>query len=229
MAKKEEHKHELLENPEALKEKLAGAENWLEQNPKIVVGVAAAILIIVGGYFAFNYYKNSQNDLAQKEMFQAVYYFEADSLDKALNGDGNNLGFLEIIDEYGVTDAANLANFYAGVSYLKQGKFELARLYLEDFSASDLLIQARAYGLVGDSYMEEKKYDDAAKYYNKAANYKPNKHFSPSYLMKEALAYEKLNQNDKARETYDKIINLYWESSEYQNARKFKARLEPNS
>ena len=162
-------------------------------------------------------------------MFQAVYYFEADSLDKALNGDGNNLGFLEIIDEYGVTDAANLANFYAGVSYLKQGKFELARLYLEDFNASDLLIQARAYGLVGDSYMEEKKYDDAAKYYNKAANYKPNKYFSPSYLMKEALAYEKLNQNDKARETYDKIINLYWESSEYQNARKFKARLEPNS
>ena len=229
MAKKEEHKHELLENPEALKEKLAGAENWLEQNPKIVVGVAAAILIIVGGYFAFNYYKNSQNDLAQKEMFQAVYYFEADSLDKALNGDGNNLGFLEIIDEYGVTDAANLANFYAGVSYLKQGKFELARLYLEDFNATDLLIQARAYGLVGDSYMEEKKYDDAAKYYNKAANYKPNKYFSPSYLMKEALAYEKLNQNDKARETYDKIINLYWESSEYQNARKFKARLEPNS
>jgi TolA-binding protein len=229
MAKKEEHKHELLENPEALKEKLAGAESWLEQNPKIVVGIAAAILIIVGGYFAFNYYKNGQNDLAQKEMFQAVYYFEADSLEKALNGDGNNLGFLEIIDEYGVTDAANLANYYAGVSYLKQGKFELARLYLEDFTASDLLIQARAYSLVGDSYMEEKKYDDAAKYYNKAANYKPNKYFSPTYLMKEALAYEKLNQNDKARETYDKIINQYWESSEYQNARKFKARLEPNS
>jgi TolA-binding protein len=229
MAKKEEHKHELLENPEALKEKLAGAESWLEQNPKIVVGIAAAILIIVGGYFAFNYYKNGQNDLAQKEMFQAVYYFEADSLEKALNGDGNNLGFLGIIDEYGVTDAANLANYYAGVSYLKQGKFELARLYLEDFTASDLLIQARAYSLVGDSYMEEKKYDDAAKYYNKAANYKPNKYFSPTYLMKEALAYEKLNQNDKARETYDKIINQYWESSEYQNARKFKARLEPNS
>ena len=66
MAKKEEHKHELLENPEALKEKLAGAENWLEQNPKIVVGIAAAILIIVGGYFAFNYYKNNQNAEAQK-------------------------------------------------------------------------------------------------------------------------------------------------------------------
>jgi TolA-binding protein len=229
MAKKEEHKHELLENPEALKEKLAGAESWLEQNPKIVVTVAAAILTMVGGYFAFNYYKNNQNQLAQNEMFQAVYYFEADSLDKALNGDGNNLGFLEIIDEFGITDAGNLANYYAGVSYLKQGKFELARLYLEDFSASDLLIQARAYSLIGDSYMEELKYDEAANYYSKAASYKPNKYFSPTYLMKEALAYEKLNQNTKAREAYDKIITQYWESAEYQNARKFKARLEPNS
>jgi TolA-binding protein len=229
MAKKEEHKHELLENPEALKERLEGAENWLEQNPKIVVGIAAAILILVGGYFAFNYYKNNQNDLAQREMFQAVYYFEADSLDKALNGDGNNLGFLQIVEEFGITDAANLANYYAGVCYLKQGKYEPARLFLEDFNADDLLIQARAYSLIGDAYMEQDQYDDAAKYYSKAANYKPNKYFSPTYLMKEALAYEKLNQNDKARETYDKIINQYWESSEYQNARKFKARLEPNS
>ena len=95
MAKKEEHKHELLENPEALKEKLAGAETWLETNPKIVIGVALAILLSSVDISVFNYYKDSQNELAQNEMFQAVFYFEADSLDKALNGDGNNLGFLE--------------------------------------------------------------------------------------------------------------------------------------
>lgn len=229
MAKKEEHKHELLENPEALKERLEGAEHWLERNPKIVVGIAAVILIVVGGYFAFNYYKKSQDVLAQNEMFQAVYYFEADSLDKALNGDGNNRGFLEITEEYGITDAGNLANYYAGVAYLKQNKYELARIYLSDFSSDDLLIQARAYSLIGDAYMEEDKFDDAAKFYSKAANYKPNKHFSPAYLMKEALAYEKLKQNDKAIEAYDKIIDQYWESAEFQNARKFKARLEPNS
>jgi tetratricopeptide (TPR) repeat protein len=229
MAKKEEHKHELLENPEALKEKLAGAETWLETNPKVVIGVGLAILLIVGGYFGFRFYKDSQNKLAQNEMFQAVFYFEADSLDKALNGDGNNLGFLNIIDDYGITDAANLANYYAGVCYLKQGKFELSRLYLEDFSSNDLLVQARAYSLVGDTYMEEQKYEDAAAYYNKAANYEPNKYFSPAYLMKEALAYEKLNQNDKAKEAYEKIITLYWDSDEYQEAKKFKARIETNS
>jgi len=230
MAKKEEqHKHELLENPEAIKDRLIGAENWIESNPKTVIGIAVVILLAVGGYFGFHYYKSTQNAEAQKEMFQAVYYFEADSLKKALDGDGNSLGFLRIIDDYGITDAGKLANYYAGVCYLKQGKFELARLYLEDFSSNDLLIQARAYSLVGDSYMEEQKYEDAAKYYNKAASYKPNKYFSPAYLMKEALAYEKLNQNDKAKETYEKVITQYWDSPEYQNARKFKARLEGNS
>lgn len=229
MAKKEEHKHELLENPEALKEKLAGAENWMESNPKTVLGITLGVLLIVGGYFGFHYYKESQNTLAQKEMFQAVFYFEADSLDRALIGDGNNLGFLAIIEDYGITDAGNLANYYAGVCYLKQGKFELARLYLEDFSSNDLLVQARAYSLLGDTYMEENNYGDAARFYDKAASYKPNKYFSPTYLMKEALAYEKLNQNDKAKEAYDKVINQYWDSGEYQNARKFKARLESNS
>ncbi|MEJ1238923.1 tetratricopeptide repeat protein [Chryseolinea sp. T2] len=228
MAKKEEHKHELLENPEALKEKLITAETWVESNSKLVVGIGAVIVLVVAGYLGFIWYKNSQNTQAQKEMFQAVYYFEADSLGKALNGDGNNLGFLAIIDDYKFSDAANLANYYAGAAFLKQGKFEAARLYLEDFSSSDLLVQARAYSLIGDTYMEEDKFEDAAKFYSKAANYEPNKYFSPTYLMKEALAYEKLNQNDKAKETYEKIISQYSDSGEYQNARKQKARLETN-
>jgi tetratricopeptide (TPR) repeat protein len=226
MAKKVEHKTEILESPEALAERLQGAETWLERHPKTVVGVAVGIALIVGGYFGFQYYKDNQNKEAQREMFQAVYYFEADSLDLALNGDGNSLGFRDIIQEYKMSDAANIAQYYAGACYLKQGKWELARLYLEDFSSNDLLVQARAYSLIGDTYMEEQKYEDAARYYTKAADYKPNKYFTPTYLMKAALAFEKNNENNKAIEAYDKIITNYWDSAEYQNARKYKARLE---
>jgi TolA-binding protein len=229
MAKRVEHRHEILENPEAIQEKLVGAELWLENNSKLVIGAAVGIALLVAGYFGFQYYKSSQNESAQRDMFQAVYFFEADSLDKALNGDGNDLGFLDIIDEYGVTDAANLANYYTGAIYLKQGKFNVARMYLEDFSSNDLLVQARAYSLIGDTYMEENNYGEAAKFYSKAANYKPNKFFSPTYLMKEALAYEKANKITEAKEAYDKVINQYWDSSEYQKARKMKARLDVNS
>ena len=228
MAKKEE-KLDILENNEAIAEKLEGAEFWIEQNPKIIISIVGAIVLIVGGYFGFRYYQGTQNELAQKEMFQAVRYFEADSLNLALKGDGNNLGFEQIIEDYGITAAGNLANYYAGVINLKQGKYALALFYLEDFKASDILVQARAYSLTGDAHMELKDFESAAKYYSKAAEYKPNKFYTPAYLMKLALAYEKASQNDKAISTYNQIINEYWESSEYQNAKKFKASLEKNS
>lgn len=229
MSKKKEQKKELLESPEVLAEKIEVAENWFENNPKIVIGVVAVLLLLVGGYFGFNYYKDNLNQEAQNEMFQAVFYFEADSLDKALNGDGNNLGFVDIADEYAITETGNLAHYYAGVSYLKQGKYELARLYLEDFKSNDLLVQARAYSLIGDTYMEEQNYEEAAKYYEKAADYKPNKYFTPAYLMKAALAYEKLNEAERAKEIYQSIIDTYPESQEYQSARKFKERLDSNA
>jgi TolA-binding protein len=227
MAKKEDK--EILESPEAIKSKLEGVEHWVEDNPKIVFGILGAIVLVVGGYFGYHYWVSSQDDVAQKEMFQAIRYFESDSLNLALRGDGNNLGFLEIIDEFGSTPAARLANFYSGVIYLKQGKFKNAILYLEDFKGDDILVEARALSLIGDAYMELKDYQNAVDFYNKAANYHPNKFFSPSYLMKAGLAYEKLNQNDKARETYQKVIDQYFDSNEFQDARKFKARLEANS
>lgn len=229
MAKKVEHKHELVENPQALAEKLQGAETWMERHPKTTFGILAAVVLVVGGYFAFQYYKDSQESEAQREMFQAVYYFEADSLELALSGDGNHLGFVNIIEDYGITDAAKLANYYAGAAYLKQGKFQVARLYLEDFNSNDLLVQARAYSLIGDTYMEENNFQEAARFYEKAASYKPNKYFSPAYLMKAALAFEKNNQQAKAIESYDKIINEYYDSPEFQEARKFKAKLEAQS
>ncbi len=228
MAKNEEKK-DLLENSEVLADKVELAENWIEQNPKIVFGFVGVIVLIIGGYFGYKYWAGNQDDQAQREMFQAVRYFEADSLNLAMNGDGNNLGFKQIIEDYSMTQAGNLANFYAGAICLKQAKFQLAVFYFEDFKSSDQLVQARAYSLAGDALMEQKKYEEAAEYYAKAANYKPNKEFTPTYLMKAALAFEKSNQNDKAIQTYQRVIDEYWESGEFQNARKYKARLDGNS
>jgi tetratricopeptide (TPR) repeat protein len=228
MAKKEKTE-DLLENPEVIKEKFVSVEHWVENNPKIVLGFVAVLVVVVGGYFGYRYYVGSQNEIAQSEMFQAVRYFEMDSLNLAMKGDGNNLGFEQIVEDYPMTDAGNLANYYAGVIALKQGKFQLAVLYLEDYSSNDMLIQARAYSLTGDAYMELTEYDKAAAMYHKASNYKPNKYFTPTYLLKEALAYELLQENDKAIAAYDRIITEFWDSAEVQNAKKFKARIDNNS
>jgi tetratricopeptide (TPR) repeat protein len=216
----------ILEDPDLVAEKLESAEDFFITNQKWVYGVVGAIVVIVGGIFLFNYYKQTQTQQAQSELFRPIYYFESDSLKKSIEGNGNDMGFKEISEKYGMTKPGNLSHFYAGAAYLKLGKFQEAIDELTDFSSSDILVQARAYALTGDAYMELKKYDDAAKFYNKAAEYKPNKYYTPSYLMKAALALEKSGDNEGALKKYDEVIEKYFDSQEYNDARKNKSRLE---
>lgn len=217
---------ELLENPEVLAEQISKTEEFIEKNRKLVFIVGGAISLMVAGYFLYNYWITNRNATAQNEMFQAVYYFEADSLDNALNGDGNNLGFLDIIDSYSMTEAANLAHYYAGASLLKKGEYIASIEHLEKFSSDDLLIQARAYGLIGDANVELGNLEEAVSNYNKAANYNPNEFTSPTYLIKAAGVLEEQENYTAALKCYDTIVEEYVNSSEYQTARKHKARLE---
>jgi len=217
---------EFLEDPDALAGQLEKAEDFFEKNRNIIIGVVAGIVLLVAGFFGYRYYQSSQDETAQNELFPAIYKLEADSLKQSLNGAGANPGLLSVADNYGSTNAGNLANFYAGVALLKQGKNDEAIERLKDFSSSDLLVQARAYALIGDAYMEKKSFSEAADYYEKAADYKPNKFFSPAYMTKLAVAYEQAKENGKAIETYNSIIEKFPESPEAVNAKKYKSMLQ---
>lgn len=230
MAKKKQNSNPegngLIENSDALVEQFSKTEEFVENNKTAVMVVGGIIGLIIVAYMFGSYYLNEQNNNAQRDMFQAVYYFEADSLGKALNGDGNNFGFLEIIEEYGMTSTANLANFYAGSSYLKLGNNENALKYLKDFSSSDYLVQSRAYSLMGDASMDLLDFTGAASYFEKAASYNANKQFSPTYLMKAAVANEKSTNLKGAIANYQTIIDDYYNVADYNEAKKHKARLE---
>src|SRR5678815_5688689 len=89
--------------------------------------VCAIIILVAGGYLGYKkFYKEPKEEQAADALFKAEGYHRnaltapnPDSLIKlALNGDGANAGFLRIISKYKGTDAANLAQLYAGESYL---------------------------------------------------------------------------------------------------------------
>ncbi|MBN3520854.1 tetratricopeptide repeat protein [Algoriphagus lutimaris] len=220
------HQSEILENPDELAERLGQGEAFLKKNSKVLGGVLAAAIILIGGILFFQFNTQNQNKAAQAEMFQAVYYFEQDSVEFALNGDGINSGFLSIVEEYPRTDAANLAHFYIGSIYLSERKFQEAISELEQFSADDYLMQGQAYSLLGDAYLELGNNEQAISYFEKAASYEPNKFFTPKYLMKLAIAYEEAGQIQNAIDAYGEIEENYFESYEFSAARKHKARLE---
>jgi len=219
----------VLESAEVLAEQLTKSEQFLEDHKVTVFSIAGVLAILLASYFGYNYYIDSQNSLAQDEMFQSVYYFEQDSLDLALNGDGNYYGFIDIIENYGATNAGNLANFYVGSIYMKKESYASAVPFLKDFSSNDYVIQARAYSLLGDAYMQQEDFNEAANYYAKAVAYKPNEYFTPVYLLKAGLAYEKLENFSKATEQYEAIVKNYAKSNEVDKAKKYKARLQSKS
>ncbi len=230
MAKKGKKQEDgVLESAEVLAEQISKSEQFLENNKVAVFSIAGLVAVVLASFFGYKYYMESQNSLAQDEMFQAVYYFEQDSLDLALNGDGNYYGFLDVIDNYGATEAGNLANFYVGSIYMKKGSYTSAVPFLEDFSSSDYVIQARAYSLLGDSYMQQEDFSEAANYYSRAASYKPNEYFTPIYLLKAGLAYEKLEDFGSASKQYETIVKEFGKSNEVDKAKKYKARLQSKS
>jgi len=225
MAKKEQQEGQsILENSEALAERISRSEEFVEKNKNIITGILVVIVVIIGGFFYMKTQNEEAESDAQAEMFNAQFYFEADSLNKALNGDGTNLGFLDIIEEYDGTKAANLSSFYAGVISMKKGEFEEAIDYLNEFSSSDLLVQARVYSLIGDAHSEAGRVAEAISFYEKASSYEPNEQFTPMYLMKLALAQEAESNFSGAVKSYDKIITEFPNAQEVNNAKKRKAR-----
>ena len=113
-------------------------EQYIIDNQKSLSIIVAAIVVLVGGFFAWKYlYVAEQEKTANAEMFYAEKYFEQDSLDYALNGNNEHKGFIQIADEYGITKAGNLAEYYAGICYLKKGEYENAIEHLSAFDSDD--------------------------------------------------------------------------------------------
>ena len=206
--------------------RLVESEDFVRNHRNVLLGILAVVVLAVVGGFGYYTWRNQQDAKAQATMFRAVNNWEADSLKKAVKGDGKAPGLTTVANEYGSTKAGNLANFYAGVAALKQGQFKAALDFLEDFSSDDYLVQSRAYALMGDAQLELNKPKEAADLYAKAADHNANEYFSPTYLLKEGTARELANDPEGAVKAYDRIITEYPTAAEVGEARQFKAKLE---
>ena len=213
-----------------VEETLNSWEKKLEENKQSYGIILGAIVLVVAFYFAWaKLYVAPQEAEAQSSMFYAERYFSIDSLDKAMFGDGNYLGFNEIIDEYGVTSAANLAHYYMGIGYLKKGEYQNAIDHLEKFSSDDQILSAISQGAIGDAYVELGNLGEAAENYMKAANKNKNKFTTPIYMMRAGIVYEDLAKYDDAIKVYETIKNDYPETNEGREIEKFIARAQASS
>jgi tetratricopeptide (TPR) repeat protein len=217
---------ERLENVESA---LSKTELWIENNQKILWIILIALLVIGVGIFFINKYQKERNLKAQNQSFPqeitfeeqatkavdfASYYMENENYAAALNGDGENVGFLDIVNSYGSTKAGKLAAYYAGICYLKQGDYNNAIEYLKKYTNDDKVLAPMSLGLIGDCYMQLGDQQNAVSYYEKSTKKSPNEFCTPMFLQKLGMTYEIMGNNAKALEAYKTLKADFPNSSE---------------
>lgn len=221
-----EKKVQANENLKEVEHALTTAELFFEKNAKIIsIVFGAAVVVALLLLATHRFYTIPHETKAREQIFTAEQYFEKDSFNLALNGDGNYPGVLDIIDNYGRTPAGKLARYYAGISYLHLGKYKEAINFLEDFKTDDLLLKPVATGAIGDAYAELGNKEKALKYYEEAAGLKVNSFTTPIYLLKEGRMLENLGNKEKALAVYKTIKDKYGDSNEGRLVEKYIARL----
>ncbi len=181
-----------------LDEGASKAEEWVAANQKYIFIVVGAIAVIVLGWLGYQKFIQEPKELeASNEMFKAQQYFDdavngnaevSDSLyTLALNGGEGKYGFLEILENYSGTKAANLANYYIGFSYLNMNKYQEAINHLDNFKSDDQMLGPLALGGIGDAFAQLGQMGEALGYYEKAVKAKNNEFTTPKFLLKSAI------------------------------------------
>ena len=206
-----------------LDESASKTEAFVEKNQKYIFVIIGLVALVVLGYLGYTEFiakpkqANAMNDMfqAQKYFDQAVNGVEKDSLfTLSLNGGEGKFGMLDIIDEYGGTPAANLANYYAGTAYLRLKDYKKAVEYLNKFSSDDEILAPLAKGNIGDAFVQLNQLDDALDYYEQAAKMRDNDYTAPMYLYKAGTIALDLGKADKALTYFETIKEKYPNASE---------------
>jgi predicted negative regulator of RcsB-dependent stress response len=188
------------------------AKNFWERFGKTISIALGAVIVLAGGFILYNkFVKEPKEKKGYDAIFKAQEYYGQDSLDKALNGDGQYPGFEKIASQYSGTAAGDLAHFYAGSIYLKKGTFDKAINHLKDFATDAPQIQARAYKLLGDALAETGKGKEAIDNYKKAAAHfeEDDAASSEALFLAAYLADKVLNDNSQAIELYKQVKTKY--------------------
>ncbi|WP_018626640.1 tetratricopeptide repeat protein [Niabella aurantiaca] len=200
---------------------------WLKHGKKITIALGL-IVVLGGGYMLYkSFVQKPKIEEALDKSFKAEEYFKKDSFNLALNGDGVNPGFIALAKKYSSTPTGNLANFYAGVCYVKLNQNDKAVAYLKDFKTGSKQIQQRAYKLLGDAYGDMGKGAEALESYKKAAKeFEADQTACAEALFSAAyLAQHVLNKKEEAVGLYKELKEKYPRTQQGFDADKYLAQL----
>jgi tetratricopeptide (TPR) repeat protein len=195
------------------KDLMLQAESFWKKNQKNILIAITVIALAIGGWYAYSeFVVKPKEEKAAEALYKVQDFFAKDSSNIVINGDNATgvKGALYVIKTYGGTKSANLAHYYAGISYLKLKDFNNAIKYLKEFSTNAKQIQMAAYTALGHAYAEAGKKEDAVEYYKKAGNaFTEDENNTAENLFFAGALLETMNKNKEALELYKTIKEKY--------------------
>ena len=222
-------KQQNTQQPETnIAEVVSKSEAFVNKYKKKIVLAIAAIVIIVGGSILYQtYVSEPRAKEATESIFKAEAYFAAGDYEKALNGDEQgNMGFKQIIDEFGGTPTANIANAYAGLSLAQSGNYEEAIPYLKAFDGSDKMVAPGVLSALGNCYANTGDLNSAVSKFIEAAKTADNNTISPYCLLQAGIIYEKQGKKEDALKVYTQIKDKYFASIQAMDIEKYINRVK---
>lgn len=223
MAKVTKKEEELRQ--QNMQEAVSKTEEFFKKYGNMMYGCILAVLIVALAILAYNrFILQPKKQQATDQMAQAERWFLAGEYELALNGDDNDPGLLEIIDQYG-SKAGEAVYMYAGVAALQTGDFQGAIDQLKKYDGSDPILKARAEACIGDAYAELQDYTNAISYYKKAAKTTDNA-FAAAYLLKAGIVAEEAGDKAQALSFYKEIKDQWGNAPEAMEIDKYISRIE---
>ncbi len=209
---------------ENIEQTVSATEKFYNENKKAIWGVLVAIVVIGLGALAYSKFVYQPKCAeAMQQMFPSENAFQAGEYELALNGDGNVLGFAEVISQYGAK-AGKSAFLYAGLCEYELGNYEQAISYLKKYNVKDPILGSKALACIGDANVALENYGAAAKAYE-AAIAKGDNLLAANYLFKAGLVYEKLGDKAAALKAFKAVKDNYPQALESYDIDKYISRV----
>lgn len=192
----------------------------------VLIAAAVGIVVIFLGVLGWMYYQAGQSDRADEALGAVLPTFEQGAYQEALDGTAEAPGLIEIAEEYGSTDAGNMARFYAASALFGLGRYDEAGEYFEDYKKGDDVFGAAA--IAGEAAVAEQNGDHAAagRLYERAARRFESEATAPGYFMDAARSYEAAGDFAAARNAYEAIEEDYADAPEAAQVAFYTARLD---
>jgi len=213
------------EGNQAVGEAVSGLETWLKKYGNLLSTIVLIILLAVCAIMALNRWvlKPAQQE-ARAAVAGADRYFQSAQYEQALNGDGNALGLVDIIDQYG-KKAGQGVYFQAGVCQLQLKNYAEAIEYLKQYKGKDPILKARALSCIGDAQVGLGDNAAALESY-KAAIKTDDTPLCAGYLLKAGIAAEDMGKKDEALAFFNQIKTKYPNTIEAIDIDKYISRIE---